>query len=66
MVTDPLLHDIEIALDLFEVGISDFGAAAADDPARVGRMRKGRRIKKPALREKIQQTLARLYAKGTL
>ncbi len=66
MATDPLLHDIEIALDLYGVGISDFGAAAINDPSLVGKMRKGRWVKKPALRERIQQTVTRLYEKGTL
>ncbi len=66
MATDPLLDDIEIALDLYGVGISKFGVAAADDASLVGRMRKGRWIKNAALREKIRQVLRRLYEKGTL
>ncbi len=66
MEFDPLLEEIEMALSLYGIGSSTFGVAAINDPTLVGRMRKGRRVKKTALRDKIQQTLARLYEKGTL
>lgn len=50
---DPLLARIENALSVSGTSPTAFGYQVAGDPALVHRMREGRQIKKPALREKI-------------
>lgn len=58
--TDPLLMQIEAVLALSGVGPTTFGKMAAGDPTLVYRMRDGRRLLKPALREKVQRTIREL------
>ena len=64
--TDPLLAEIETLLDIYNVSVSKFGYHVAGDPALVSKLRKGRRVRKTKLRDKITQALDNLAVKGTL
>lgn len=66
MQTDPLLDRIEMVLDLHGVSQTAFGYEACRDPTIVPRLRGGRFIKKPALREKIESVLSRIERDGGL
>lgn len=58
--TDPLLQQIEAVLALTGVGPTTFGKKAAGDPTLVYRMRAGRKLLKPSLRERVQRTIEEL------
>lgn len=64
--SDPLLADIETALDLYGLSATRFGYVTAGDPALVSKLRAGRRIKKIKLRERIQRFLSHLTESGEL
>jgi hypothetical protein len=66
MACDPLLARIELAIDLYAISQTAFGYHACNDPALVAKMRAGRIIKKPALRQKIEALLSRIEEKGEL
>jgi uncharacterized protein (UPF0297 family) len=61
---DPLLAEIEHALDLYGISATKFGYMVCGDPALLNRMRKGVRPRKR--RADIEAALKRLAEKGTL
>lgn len=56
--TDPLLADVLAALEAGGVSRTGFGFRVAGDPTLVGKMERGRKIKKPRLRNAIQREVA--------
>ncbi len=63
---DPLLPRIEYVLDLYGVSATAFSYAASGDPALVRKIRDGRFLKKPALRERVETVLSLIEQKGKL
>ena len=66
MEPDPLLAEIETVLELYDISVTRFGYAVAGDPTIVTKMRKGRHIKKAALRDAISAALQRITENGGL
>lgn len=62
---DPILTEIEDALEMHGVSATRFGYIVAGDPALIPRMRGGRRVRAP-MRKKIERALAKLHEKGDL
>jgi uncharacterized protein (UPF0297 family) len=62
---DPILTEIEDALELHGVSATRFGYIVAGDPALIPRMRGGRRVRGP-MRQKIEAAVKRLNEKGDL
>jgi uncharacterized protein (UPF0297 family) len=62
---DPILTEIEDALELHGVSATRFGYIVAGDPALIPRMRGGRRVRGP-MRKKIEAAVKRLNEKGDL
>lgn len=60
-----LLDAILLALDMHGLSRTKFGYVVAGDPALVGKMEKGRRLR-PPLRKKVTEALERLNKDGTL
>lgn len=65
MRPDPILTEVEDALEQFGVSPTRFGYIVAGDPALIPRMRGGRRVRVP-MRRKIEAALKRLKEKGEI
>jgi len=58
--TDPILPDVESALDLYDVSATAFGYFAAGDPTLLAKMRKGMHLR-DRRRGKVKRALKRIY-----
>lgn len=63
--TDPLLADIEIVLDLYNISATAFSYYAAGDPALVKRLRDGMVMREPR-RTRVKRALERIQQHGGL
>lgn len=63
---DPLLADVEVAIDLYGVSATRFGRNVAGDPSLLSKLREGRHIHKPDLRQRITDAIKRLEKGETL
>lgn len=62
---DPILKDIEVALDLHNLSATRFSYVVMGDPSFVMRLRKGRRVQ-ARTRERVAAALAKLKKEGEL
>ena len=62
---DPLLADIEAALELYEISPTRFGYAVAGDPALIKRMRDGM-VLKTRRRARVEAGLKKIHEQGGL